>query len=105
MELHSIFSALSDPTRITMIQRLADEGEVDATAFAETLPISQPAVSRHLKVLEEAGWITRRRVGTRRPVRLAGQRLDDIAIWSGRLREALNANYTRLDALLDEGNP
>ena len=63
--------------------------------------ISQPAVSRHVKVLEDSGWVTRRRVGTRRPVRLAPGRLDEIIVWSGRLRATLQANYARLDELLE----
>jgi len=64
--------------------------------------ISQPAVSRHVKVLEETGWVTRRRVGTRRPVRLAPGRLDEIIVWSGRLRATLEANDARLHDLLAE---
>ncbi|MDJ0820486.1 MAG: metalloregulator ArsR/SmtB family transcription factor [Paracoccaceae bacterium] len=101
MQFDSTFAALADPTRLQIVARLAETGEVDATELARPFAISQPAVSRHIKVLEQAGWVTRRRVGTRRPVRLNPQKVDEIHIWTGRLRAALAANYARLDALLD----
>ncbi len=102
MQIDSAFAALADPTRLAIVARLAEEGEVDATELARPFSLTQPAVSRHIKVLEEAGWITRRRVGTRRPVRLDPGRLDEIIVWTGRLRAALQANYARLDRLLAE---
>ncbi len=95
------FAALSDPTRLAIVDRLACEGECDATELAQPFDISQPAISRHIKVLEAAGLIERRRIGTRRPVRLAAGRLDEILVFTGRLRAALSANYDRLDALLE----
>ena len=102
MDMDIAFTALADPTRIGIIMRLAEAGEVDATELAKPFDISQPAVSRHIKVLEETGWITRRRVGTRRPVRLNAARLDEVHVWTGRLRATLAANYSRLDKLLEE---
>lgn len=104
MKIDAAFSALADPTRLAIVTRLAEEGEVDATELARPFAMTQPAISRHIKVLEQTGWITRRRVGTRRPVRLNPARLDEIIVWSGRLRAAMQANYARLDKLLAEGN-
>lgn len=102
MKIDAAFSALADPTRLAIVTRLAEDGETDATELARPFDMSQPAVSRHIKVLEDSGWVTRRRVGTRRPVRLNPARLDEIIVWSGRLRAALSANYSRLDAILEE---
>ena len=100
MQIDTAFAALSDPTRLDIVTRLAEDGEVDATELARPFTLTQPAVSRHIKILEQAGWVTRRRVGTRRPVRLDPARLDEVIVWSGRLRAALRANYERLDRLL-----
>ncbi len=102
MKIFSTFAALSDPTRLAIISRLAEEGETDATELAQPFTISQPAVSRHLKVLEDSGWIERRKVGTRRPVRLNPLKLEEVLVWTGKLRATLHANYARLDALLEE---
>ena len=102
MNIDSAFAALADPTRLAIVTRLAVDGEVDATELARPFDITQPAISRHIKVLEDTGWVTRRRVGTRRPVRLNPARLDEIIVWSGRLRAAMQANYDRLDRLLAE---
>ena len=102
MEINSAFSALADPTRVDIVLRLAAAGEVDATELEKPFDISQPAVSRHIKVLEEAGWVTRRRVGTRRPVRLNPARLEEVHVWTGKLRETMAANFARLDDLLKE---
>lgn len=102
MQIASAFSALADPTRLAIVTRLAEDGETDATELARPFALTQPAVSRHIKVLEQTGWVIRRRVGTRRPVRLNPSRLDEIFVWSGRLRAAMQANYARLDTLLAE---
>lgn len=102
MKMDAAFSALADPTRLAIVTRLAEEGETDATDLARPFAISQPAISRHIRVLEDTGWVTRRRIGTRRPVRLDPARLDEIIVWSGRLRAALQANYARLDKILEE---
>lgn len=101
MNIADAFSALSDPTRLAIVTHLAERGETDVMDLVSGFTISQPAVSRHVKVLEDSGWVTRRRVGTRRPVRLAPGRLDEIIVWSGRLRATLQANYARLDELLE----
>lgn len=70
--------------------------------LAQPFPMSQPAISRHLRVLEEAGLITRRVEGAKRPCRLAPEALTELEQWLGKLRVALEANYARLDAILAE---
>ena len=90
---------MADPTRRAILLRLV-EGEATAGELAEPFEISQPAVSRHLKVLEGAGLIERRVDGNRRPCRLAEGALDGLDEYLGVLREALTANYARLDRLL-----
>ena len=98
--LDTAFSALGDPTRRAIISRLAG-GEVTVMELAEPFAMSQPAISRHLRVLEEAGLITRRREGAKRPCRLAPGGTAEIDQWLGLLRQALEANYTRLDNVLE----
>ena len=102
--LDAAFSALADPTRRAIMARLA-LGETTVMELAEPFAMSQPAVSRHLKVLEEAGLITRRIEGTKRPCRLAPGALEEIDKWLAMLRRALEANYDRLDQLLAEMEP
>lgn len=102
MNLDAAFVALADPTRRAILARLAS-GEAGVMELAEPFAISQPAVSHHLKVLEKAGLITRRVEGTRRPCRIAPAGVEAIDEWLSMLRTALQANYSRLDALLAEG--
>lgn len=102
--LDTAFSALADPTRRAILARLA-LGETTVMELAEPFAMSQPAVSRHLKVLEEAGLIMRRIEGTKRPCRLAPGALEEIDKWLAMLRRALEANYDRLDQLLAEMEP
>lgn len=97
--LDSVFAALADPTRRAILLRLV-KGEATVNELSEPLPVSQPAISRHLKVLEGAGLIVRRIDGTRRPCRLAPDALDELDAYLALLREALEKNYTRLDRLL-----
>jgi DNA-binding transcriptional ArsR family regulator len=99
--LDAAFSALADPTRRAILARLA-LGETTVMELAEPFAMSQPAVSRHLKVLEGAGLIIRRIEGTKRPCRLAPGALEEIDKWLAMLRRALEANYDRLDQLLAE---
>lgn len=99
-QVSAAFAALADPTRRAILDRLA-KGEATVMELARPFEISQPAVSRHLKVLEEAGLITRRVEGTRRPCRLADGTLEEVEAWLGHLRTALSANYDRLDAVLE----
>lgn len=98
--LDVVCAALSDPTRRAILARLA-EGEATVNELAAPFPISQPAVSRHLKVLTEAGLILRRVDGTRRPCRLAPDALSELDAYLQMLRDALETNYQRLDRLLE----
>jgi DNA-binding transcriptional ArsR family regulator len=100
-KLDATFSALSDPTRRAILSRLA-MGEAAVMELAQPFEMSQPAISRHLRVLEEAGLITRRVDGTRRPCRLARDGIAEIDQWLGLLRNALEKNYARLDKVLAE---
>jgi DNA-binding transcriptional ArsR family regulator len=97
--LDSTFSALSDPTRRAILARLA-LGEATVMQLAEPFEMTQPAISRHLKVLEGAGLIIRRVEGTKRPCRLAKAGIDGIDQWLGMLREALARNYLKLEQVL-----
>ncbi len=98
--LDARFSALSDPSRRAILLRLA-RGEATVTELAAPLPISQPAVSRHLKLLEEAGLIVRRVDGQRRPCRLASGGLEELDAYLGKLRQAVDTQYAGLDQLLE----
>jgi DNA-binding transcriptional ArsR family regulator len=97
--LDATFAALSDPTRRAILARLA-LGEATVMELAAPFDMSQPAVSRHLKVLEGAGLIVRRVEGTKRPCRLAPDGIAPVDEWLAMLREALTRNYDRLDELL-----
>lgn len=104
MQLDSSFAALADPTRRAILARLA-LGEATVLELARPFEMSQPAISRHLKVLETAGLIEQRVDGTRRPRRLAKPALDNIDQYLNVLRHALATNYDRLDQVLAEMNP
>jgi DNA-binding transcriptional ArsR family regulator len=102
--LDTVFSALADPTRRAILARLA-LGETTINELAEPFKLTQPAISRHIKVLEGAGLIVRRIEGTRRPCRLAPAGITEIDQWLGTLRDALSANYGRLDEVLAAMKP
>jgi DNA-binding transcriptional ArsR family regulator len=97
--LDAAFSALADPTRRAILARLA-LGEATVMELAAPFEMTQPAVSRHLKVLEGAALIVRRIEGTKRPCRLAPTAINEIDEWLGMLRQALAKNYDRLDDVL-----
>ena len=97
--LDSAFSALADPTRRAILARLA-LGEATVMELAQPFEMTQPAISRHIKVLEGAGLILRRVEGTKRPCRLAPAAVAEIDQWLAMLRQALSANYNRLDDVL-----
>ena len=90
-----VFAALSDPTRRSIVRRLAD-GEATVLELAAPFPISLPAISRHLKVLEQAGLISRGRDGQRRPCQLRPQPLVEIAAWAEHTRAAWEHRLDRL---------
>jgi DNA-binding transcriptional ArsR family regulator len=98
-DLDAAFFALSDPTRRAILARLA-RGEATVMQLVEPFEMTQPAISRHLKVLESAGLITRRVEGTTRPCRVHEAGLQAVEHWMGGLREALARSYDRLDRVL-----
>jgi DNA-binding transcriptional ArsR family regulator len=102
-QLDATFAALADPTRRAILARLAT-GEASVAELAEPFAMSQPAVSKHLKVLEKAGLIQRGRDAQRRPARLQVKPLQEANAWIERYRELWEANYRRLDGLLAELN-
>jgi DNA-binding transcriptional ArsR family regulator len=97
--LDASFAALADPTRRAILARLA-LGEATVNELAEPFEMTQPAISQHLKVLEEAGLIVGRVDGTKRPRRLAKAGIDAMDQWLAMLRKALEKNYDRLDHVL-----
>lgn len=97
--LDATFLALADPTRRAILARLA-KGEATVNELAEPFEMTQPAISQHLKVLEEAGLIVRRVEGTRRPRRLSPAGIEAVDRWLAMLRKALEKNYDQLDNLL-----
>ena len=102
--LDAAFSALADPTRRAILARLA-QGETSVMDLAEPFDMTQPAISRHLKVLEGARLIVRRIEGTKRPCRLAPGGITAVDQWLAMLREALAKNYDRLDDVLATMKP
>ena len=99
--LDATFAALADPTRRAILARLAS-GEASVAELAEPFDMSQPAISKHLKVLERAGLISRGREAQRRPRRLEPRPLADATDWIERYRRIWEGNYKRLDAVLQE---
>ena len=99
--LDATFAALANPTRRAILARLAT-GELSVTALAEPFSMTQPAISLHVKVLERAGLVSRGRDAQRRPVRAEPKPLEEATAWLERYRTALEANFQRLDALLEE---
>ena len=99
--LDATFAALADPTRRAILARLAT-GEASVTELAEPFAMSQPAISKHLKVLERAGLISRGRDAQRRPRKLEAVPLAEANEWLQRYRQFWEASFLRLDDLLDE---
>jgi len=102
--LDATFMALADPTRRAILARLAN-GEASVMELAAPFDMSQPAISKHLKVLERAGLISRGRDAQRRPCRIEAKPLAEATGWLERYRQTLEGNFQRLDALLDELKP
>jgi DNA-binding transcriptional ArsR family regulator len=103
-ELSGTFAALADPTRRAILGRLA-EGDATVNELAEPFPVTTQAISRHLKVLEQAGLISRSRAGRLRPSRLDAQRMRDAAEWLERYRGFWAQGFDRMDDRLrgDDG--
>jgi DNA-binding transcriptional ArsR family regulator len=99
--LDTTFAALADPTRRAILARLAS-GEASVTELVKPFAMSQPAISKHLKVLERAGLISRGRDAQRRPCRIEAKPLAEANGWLERYREFWEGSFARLDALLDE---
>jgi DNA-binding transcriptional ArsR family regulator len=99
--LDATFAALAHPTRRAILARLAS-GEASVTELARPFAMSQPAISKHLKVLERAGLISRGRDRQRRPCRIEGRPLAEASGWLEKYRQIWEANFQRLDTLLDE---
>jgi DNA-binding transcriptional ArsR family regulator len=99
--LNATFAALADPTRRAILARLAS-GEASVMELAAPFAITQPAVSKHLKVLERAGLISRGRDAQRRPSSIQGQPLAEASAWLGDYRQFWTKSFERLDALLEE---
>jgi DNA-binding transcriptional ArsR family regulator len=101
VRLDATFAALADPTRRAILARLA-KGEASVQELAGPFAMSQPAISKHLKVLERAGLISRGREAQRRPRRLEARPLREATEWMEKYRQFWDGSFRRLDALLDE---
>ncbi len=99
--LDATFAALADPTRRAILERLMN-GEATVTELTKPFSLSQPAISKHLRVLEQAGLVSRGRDAQKRPVRLEAQPLAEATVWLEHYRQIWEANYQRLDTLLEE---
>lgn len=107
-QLSRVFQALADPTRRDLVARLAANGDATVGELAAPYDVSVQAVSKHLKVLEEAGLVTRSRDAQRRPVHLEAEVLDLMTAWIERYRRRTEERFDRLDAVLktmEEENP
>ena len=99
-EVSSAFAALGDPTRLAILSRLADQGELTVQEIAQPFAMSLPAVSQHLKVLERAGLIARGRDGQKRPCRLNVARFAEASRWFDHTRAAWDARFDRLEKFI-----
>lgn len=99
-QLDATFAALADPTRRAILRRLM-AGEATVTELAAPFDMSQPAVSKHLKALERAGLVSRRREAQRRPVRLESGPLAEAVAWLAEFRDFWEESFQRLDDVLE----
>lgn len=100
-QLAQTFAALADPTRLAILERLS-RGEASVSELTEPFDISMPAISRHLKVLEQAGLVVRTRQAQWRPVQLNAAPLAEVSGWVERYRRHWEQNFARMDAYLAE---
>ena len=101
VKLEDTLAALADPTRRTIVGRLA-RGTATVSELVQCFELTQPTISSHVKVLERAGLISRSRVAQTRPCRLKPEGFRALEAWLGQLRSVYEANYARLDQLLEE---
>src|SRR5690242_17812234 len=101
-QLSRAFQALADPTRRDLVARLAADGDASVGDLAAPYDVTVQAVSKHLKVLEEAGLVSRSREAQRRPVHLEAEVLDLMTKWIERYRQQAEERFRRLDAVLEE---
>jgi DNA-binding transcriptional ArsR family regulator len=101
-DVSSAFAALGDPTRLAILSRLADQGELTVQEIAQPFAMSLPAISQHLNVLEHAGLILRRRDGQRRPCQIRPERLAEAMTWLNFTRHAWEARFDRLARFLHD---
>jgi len=103
MALHTFFNALSDPTRFAIVERLLQQGEMTAGELAEPFEVSRPAISRHLKILEDAGVIERRVERQFRVFRANADGFREMEDWFERNRQFWQTSFDRLKRLMEEG--
>jgi len=101
-QLDAAFAALADPTRRAILERLATQGDASVLELAEPFDISLPAISKHLKVLERAGFVSRSRRAQSRPCQLRAEPLTQISRWADHTRQAWEARIDRLDAYVQK---
>ncbi len=101
-QLYQVFNALSDPTRLAIVERLLREGEKSAGELAEPFAMSKPAISRHIKVLEENGLIERRVVRQFRLCRIRPEALEAVGSWIEEQRQFWTASFDRLEKLIND---
>ncbi len=100
MEMYQVFGALADPTRLAIVERLLREGEKSAGDLAEPFSMSKPAISRHIKVLEDSGLIEKRIERQFRMCRIKPEAIDAVGSWIEEQRKFWNASFDRLEDVL-----
>lgn len=100
-DMPKTFAALGDPTRLAILGRLAEEGDMTVQEIARPFTMSLPAISQHLKVLEQAGLIVRGRDGQKRPCQICPDRLAEARQWFDHTRQAWEARFDRLERFLE----
>src|SRR3954469_9806942 len=105
MTLHVVFSALADPTRFAIVERLLHNGEMTAGEIGEPFDVSRPAISRHLRILEDAGVIERRVERQFRVFRARASGFREVEDWFERNRRFWNVSFDRLQKLIEKENP
>lgn len=100
-DMPQTFAALGDPTRLAILSRLAAEGDMTVQEIARPFPMSLPAISQHLKVLERAGLIIRGRDGQKRPCQICPDRLAEARQWLDHTHQAWDARFDRLERFLE----